>query len=250
MRRARDLVASQQTVFPEVDSNRGRPLPTSIVDAVREFYEDDTVSYCTPGMNSKVTVRENRKKTVKQKKLLLLNLEALHRQFLDKNPSLSISRSKFAELRPKNCVFVGAPGTENVCVCEKHQNFTLLCQPLLSSMKSAQLDSTNFSSVDHMLSQILCNPPSPKCYARECSVCSGNVETLKITLKSMLGPENVTFSKWETVLKKTQLVKKTVSKDQFCSDITSALNDLAWHDFFSKIATGGLQEFKNQSGRG
>lgn len=38
------------------------------------------------------------------------------------------SFSKFAELRPRNCVLAGASGTHTVCVCAIHQNVKLMLE--------------------------------------------------------------------------------------------------------------------------
>ena len=57
-----------------------------------------------------------------QKHLLLCNLREAYELFKERNPTLVIGFSKFAELRPKQCVMVGQSGTHSVCVCVKHQN--------------------------------------------------------------------------------------------------------------------------------
>ena len=39
---------------------------------------------------------------------------------------MKIGFSKFAELRPKECVIAGSSGTHSVCVCTTHQNVKLM----------------------------------------------------------------------------------------------------------------------------
>ena len=43
-------------------------------------------------------------------------------EFKERFPDRKIGFSKFAELRPKHCVLVGASGTHSVCVCTVHQD--------------------------------------------------------------------------------------------------------------------------------
>lgn len=60
-----------------------------------------------------------------RKRLLLGPLRELYAIFKEKHPSLKVGFSKFATLRPSECVFVRSAGTHTVCVCTYHQNVKL-----------------------------------------------------------------------------------------------------------------------------
>lgn len=76
----------------------------------------DVVSLCT----------ENGKRQKVQKQLLLLNLKEIYVYFKDEHPDVRVGFSKFASLRPKQCVLAGSSGTHSICVCPYHQNLKLM----------------------------------------------------------------------------------------------------------------------------
>lgn len=78
-----------------------------------------------PGMKDYVSVIENGKKIQKQKRLLLYNIQEIHKKFTDAYPDEKIGLSKFQKLRPRECISAGKSGTHNVCVCKIHQNLKL-----------------------------------------------------------------------------------------------------------------------------
>lgn len=79
-----------------------------------------------PGAKDDVSVREGDARVHKQRRLLLLNLNELHIMYKEIYPQSKVGLSKFCELRPKECVTVGARGTHSVCVCTIHQNVKLM----------------------------------------------------------------------------------------------------------------------------
>lgn len=63
-----------------------------------------------------------------QKRLLLVNIDELHRDYKKKLTSdglRAFGLSVFASLRPPNVITVGSSGTHSVCVCVYHQNVKL-----------------------------------------------------------------------------------------------------------------------------
>ena len=70
-----------------------------------------------PGEKDCISVKKNGLKMHIQKRLLLNNLNELHSFFKEHNPSVNIGFSKFAQLRPEECILVGASGTHSLCVC-------------------------------------------------------------------------------------------------------------------------------------
>jgi hypothetical protein len=108
-------------ILPSVPPARGKPLPEETVELVKAFYYDDEMSRVMPGVKDFMSVKERGGKRVhKQRRLLLLNLNELHMLFKQRRPDINVGLSKFCELRPKECVTVGARGTHSVCVCAQY----------------------------------------------------------------------------------------------------------------------------------
>ena len=70
-----------------------------------------------PGKNNYKAVIKNGKRVQEQKYLLLCNLKEAYELFKSKNQNIKIKFSKFAELRPKECVLAGGVGTHCVWIC-------------------------------------------------------------------------------------------------------------------------------------
>ena len=66
---------------------------------------------------------------------MLCNLKEAYQQFRTEFPEVNVGFSKFAELRPKECVLAGASGTHCVCVCTIHQNVKLMLNALNDKVK-------------------------------------------------------------------------------------------------------------------
>ena len=125
MRKAKALVA-ENGILATPNPKSGRSLPQETQRLVISFYEDDDNSRMMPGKKDCVSVRKSKGRVTIQKRLVLSNLRELYRNFKDKHPDFKVGFSKFAELRPPNCVLTGASGTHSVCVCTFHQNVKLL----------------------------------------------------------------------------------------------------------------------------
>lgn len=67
-----------------------------------------------PGMIDCVSIIEaNRNRT---KRSILCNLREAYTLFKEKFPHIKVSFSKFAELRPKQCILADKSGTHSVCL--------------------------------------------------------------------------------------------------------------------------------------
>lgn len=78
-----------------------------------------------PVRNDYKTVIKNGERIQEQKYILLCNLKEEYNLFKSKNRNIKIKFSKFAELRPKECLLASGDGTQNVCICIIHQNMKL-----------------------------------------------------------------------------------------------------------------------------
>ena len=118
----------------------------------------------------KIKVKVNNERVHMQKRLLLINLKELYQIFKENHPQMKCSFSKFAMLRPKNCVLAGASGTHSVCVCAIHENVKLSIEG--SNLKNLTANSPNPTKSYHdCFRQMLCIEPSMNCYFGKCIEC-------------------------------------------------------------------------------
>lgn len=189
-------------------------IPEAHIQTAKEFYLNDEVSKMLPGRKDYVTLKQpNGEKIQQQKRLLLFNLRTVHGMFQDKHPDVSIKWAKFAEVRPPQVVFAGAPGTLVMCVCLYHTNPDLMWD---SICKSAAVYS-NFKTCTDCISSTLCNPPSPDCNLGICTMCPGT-ENLETTLKEIIQNMDeieITFSQWVVDSGRCNLAVFNKQEDEF-----------------------------------
>ena len=221
-RKSKQLV-KEKGVLSTPDPKPGPSLPASTVKLVAEFYESDEISRTMPGKKDFVSIRQGSKRVQVQKQLVLSNLKEVYHAFKDAYPDLKIGFSKFAELRPPQCVLAMASGTHSVCVCTIHQNVKLM----FLGARLSELIAPEYialPSYHHCLAGILCNPPLPTCYLGECAYCPG-VSNLRDDLITLLDEnliDSITFKQWVSVDRCTlETVTKSVEEfvDMFCEKL-------------------------------
>lgn len=105
----------EKGILENPDSKPGKSLPIETVGTVRSFYESNEVSRAMPDIKDCATVIESNRSISKiSKRLIFGNLKEAYKHVKDKFPSIKISFSKFAELRPKHCILAGQSGTHSV----------------------------------------------------------------------------------------------------------------------------------------
>ncbi|CAF2106749.1 unnamed protein product [Rotaria magnacalcarata] len=100
-----------------------------VIQKVKEFYNNDSISWQAPGKRDCITVRENGIRVKYQKRFLLFNIREVHQLFVQDNPGASISRSSFAEFRP-TYVLPKKTLAHRICICVTHENVNLLLKAL------------------------------------------------------------------------------------------------------------------------
>lgn len=95
-------------------------IPTSTENKVREFYQNDEISWQAPGRKDFVRVGNliQPKENV-QKKIMLMTIDEAFESFKTVHPEVQIGRSSFFKLRPAN-VKPSSDMPHNVCVCRYH----------------------------------------------------------------------------------------------------------------------------------
>ena len=106
----------------------GKKLPENVSEDVENFYRQDDISRVMPRKKDCLSILRDGKKTLFQKRLVLGTFKSQHL-------SMKISFSKFAMVRPKECVLAGASGTHSVCVCTIHNNVKLMMKGSMMAMK-------------------------------------------------------------------------------------------------------------------
>lgn len=139
-------------VQAETTAETRNKLPTSTVEKVIEFYNDDSNSRMVPGQKDKISVVLVGERTQVQKRLMLLDLQELYDLFKKENPLIDIGFSTFAKLKPKHCILPGANGTHSVCVCTIHQN----CKLMLDAIDLSKLTNNSLYDYKDCLKEIMC----------------------------------------------------------------------------------------------
>ena len=231
-RKAKNLFA-EKGILSTPNPHPGHSLPQESVDLVTEFYQNDEVSRVMPGKKDFVSVKQVDGRVHVQKRLVLCNLKELYKHLKDRFPAEKIGFSKFAELRPKNCILTGVSGTHAVCVCTIHQNVKLM----LIGAKIPQLTAEDVEPIltyHDGLARIIRNPALPKCYLGECNHCPG-IDELKEQLTTVLDEnmiDKVIYKQWLSV-DRTTLETLSASSDQFVDTLCEKVELLLPHSFIA-----------------
>lgn len=105
----------EQGILPTLGSKKGVGISKETVEKVKQFFESDENSRMCAGKKQCTRVFIDGNKIVKQKRLVLCNLNELY-AFKTSHPECKIGRSKFCELCPKWCILAGSSGTSSVCI--------------------------------------------------------------------------------------------------------------------------------------
>ncbi|KAK3933277.1 RNA-splicing ligase RtcB-like protein [Frankliniella fusca] len=236
---------------------QGRPLAQETVQLIKDMYYDDEISRAMPGQRDYKSVIENGKRVHKQKRLLLCTVNELYALFCSKHPDL-VSFSKFASLRPPECVSAGASGTHSVCVCTTHQNTELMAkgggirrkkknedETLIGVSELDMKDGEDQLTFEDCVDMLMCPSKSDNCYTNMCCECP-NPEILRVFLSTHfeeLSISSVMFQQWLTV-DRCALETVVKSVDNYIEDFTEMLLEYKKHNFIAKKQAGALKEMK------
>ena len=114
-------------------------------------------------------------KKFKNKYLSLCYLKEAYKLFKSKNQNVKIKFSKFAELRPKECVLAGGVGIHYVYICTIHQNMKLM---IVGDQLGTLTNGEKHHLIDYhqCIDAITCNETSSSCYLGDCLSCSNLME--------------------------------------------------------------------------
>lgn len=203
------------------------------------FYLSDEYSRQLPGMKNVKSVRQENGKRIKmQKRLLLLNIDELHAEYIKKFPNVdgtkAISFSAFADLRPKHVITVGSSGTHSVCVCIYHQNVKLM------------LSAIGLCDERHLLmDKVVCSVYNKVCMMTRCPSCPGS-DALESFLENLFEEEdeNVSYKQW-THTDGNKLENIIAEAGEFIEKLVSMVNKLTTHHLISRNQSAFFVTCKN-----
>lgn len=148
-------------------------IDQKVIDKAIDYYRSDGVSRPCPGIREHVRLKTDGGYEKVQRRLIMMNLEEVYQVFKQENPGLKIGFSKFASIRPKECVLAGSThGIHTTCVCVKHQNAKLIFDSLKSQYKE-ELKEKSIETYRDLMNTMLCKEITENCRLNKCSDCPG-----------------------------------------------------------------------------
>ncbi|XP_046384801.1 uncharacterized protein LOC124155107 [Ischnura elegans] len=232
-----DLVQLKQNTIPR------KKFCEEMNEQVIKWYETDDISWQAPGKRDCVKIYdpETQKKIQKQKRFLVMTIDEARELFQEKY-NVSVSRSKFFDLRPKHVLPV-ANTPHNVCVCVKHANFAFLVEGL----KTAAGLGSNFNHRS-LLDLVCCNTMSESCMTNKCKTCTQDIKTV---LKENIDLSAITkWKTWQKIEGKYQVVEKTTALQTVVKEINEMLPSFKFHCFVQKVQSAYFDHVKSKINKG
>lgn len=212
-------------VSPEIQKN------------IVEFYLNDTNSVMCSGMKElkKIKLDEGSSVLV-PKKILLYDLKNLYIDWVKKSnlkkvPCLAF----FSQLRPKQCVFAGDPGTHNICVCQLHQNIKLKLAATGTKLNYREVISSSVCFIDNK-----------NCMLHKCNRCPGKEGIREFLLSHSSSNETtkIKYTNWRSVpilnknsenpsSSRVTIAEFEESFDKFIDNFTEDMWNITEHHFIS-----------------
>lgn len=202
---SKKLVAQHGVFFDIAKKTGSVNLSPETKLAVNTFYNVERYSRTMPGIKDYKIVRESGEKVKVQRRLLFLNLKELYQEFKKENPKGRLGFSKFASLKPLECLTsIDANGIHCVCACTYHQNVELTC----NALKEIYPD---LDEPKKCLDRRICANPKYACYMLTRKRCPGEKGIDDMLTDIFLENEidGITFKQWLS-FKSECLLKKIV----------------------------------------
>lgn len=221
-----------------------KQLDKAVQKTVIDFYHSPEVSRTTPGKKDVVVIpkykSDSGEKKVMQKQLMLLNINEAYTLFKEKYLNLKVGLSKFAELRPCDCVLLGSSGSHVICVCKYHENIRLMFE-VFNNFPDKQY-------IDEHKKFLICENPSVKCKLLKCNDCPSSVISLVTYVTELFSKQNiekVSYKNWVQT-DRPEIVSIEKSASDFAEEYAFKLNEFVRHEFISKIQTTYVSRQKNE----
>lgn len=232
-------IYSKFGILPKVTKKKsGNKISEENKFIVASFYEESSRVF--PGLKDSITVinKDGVRRKI-QKMLLTENISELHYLFQQQYPNIRIGLSKFFELRPRWCIFAGAPGTHNVCVCIYHQNPKLILEAIDLSVGYKDL-----------LAMLVCSLQNEECMYMQCesSRRCGNCPSPDILTEYLLNnifEETITYKEWISSDEQgVHMVATTQHIEEYVTKLVGILQKLASHHLIALCQSAYFKELK------
>lgn len=215
-------------------------LSEETVNLVQTFYEEDDISRVCSGKRDFVTISSDNVRISKQRRLVLCNLKEVYQIFKQKYSNIKIGFSKFASLRPGNCILANSSGTHTVCVCIYHQNVKLM----FDAVKRNNVLPEHIKTYRDLISEIICADQKSECQLNKCEDCPGAtklINFLKIIHENDI--ETISFKQWHQV---DRCSIETVQMDaqHFIDTFSEKVYQLIPHHFIADYQASYLKHLK------
>lgn len=198
--RTKNLVKTNGILCDATKRIASHTIAQNIIDKAIAFYRSESMSRACPGMRDYAP--KNVDGEVLQRRLILWNLKEVYELFKEEHPDHKIGFSKFASVRPGECVLAGsAHGIHTTCVCVYHQNVKLIFDSLKGQFN---LREENINTYRDFMDRLVCDDYNEECRLNECRNCPGidgtdSVGGLRAVLFRIIDDEmyeNISFKQW------------------------------------------------------
>ena len=210
--------------------------------AVKQYYFSDSISRVMSGKADVITIRnEDGSKQKLQKRHLVMTVGECYQTFKIDHPEHTIGLSKFASLRPKNCL-LSSDMPHNVCGCKYHNNIILLLESLNRRFPEAvPLYSSDF------INCCVCDATDENCMSDNCEACmDGKLFHVNITDKIAVAALNAEMSwfQWHQDEQYLSKVERHGKVQEALDGLTSQLPKFLWHVFIKRQQADSYEEHK------
>ena len=236
------------------DGNRKERLdkiPDDVIEIIREFYYQEDISRMMPGAGDFITVKIDGVKERLRRYHLRYRLVDIHRKFLEHYAPITISFSKFAKLRPQNCIMMNSKGCHNVCTCQACENPRLKIKTsLLGDVEALKeiVGECSDMECEEILERFCCDIEDEECMlaGKNCDDCFDTVTNMVEKIQDVLNSmeiQHLTYAQWLNTDYSTQ---QTVTEEveTFLKNFATTLFDLKKHYFFQKHQSAMFQYLK------
>lgn len=217
--------------FSSLSPRIGKPIPEQLVKLVKEFYRDDNISRPSPKLNDTIPGPRPEDDRI-ERRHMIVNQRETYLLFKEKYPQSQIKKSKFFELRPRECVLPKNRPYHNVCLCIIHENFKFLYRAIGSDIP-----------INEFISSILCNPVREDCAHGLCNDCP-NVDKIYTFLENIF-EEEVQYKMWKRT-DGTDMHFLTVPLVDFTETFIKSLVSYITHDYIKVQQQTFIRHVKNE----
>ena len=198
-----------------------------------------------------MTVKINGEKKSVRKYLLSDTLKNLFNKFQIEYPEVKIGFSKFVELRPKNCKFVGCKNMHAICLCIACENPRLMIATSLLGDLTAfaeivnKIDGSKLKLEDIVV-YVSCEKKDDECADLDCQICSDRMKDIFGRIKAQLedlNVEEIEYEQWKSD-DYSRMWTVNCSTEEFCGKLEGAIRAYLKHLHINKNQSWTFSNFK------